>query len=67
MLLLISLQLHLSLHQQKLFPIGGRSVADQYTNHSENIYQDSLRVAQWWFRLYKLHSLSANLPPFLSF
>jgi len=53
----ISLQLHL--HERKLFPISSMSVAEQHAHRRDNIHLDSL--AQRWFRLYKLHSLSANL------
>jgi len=53
----MSLQLHL--HERKLFPIGSISVADRHAHRRDNILWDSL--AQRWFRLYKLHSLSANL------
>jgi len=53
----MSLQLHL--HERKLFPIGSMSVVDQHAHHRDNIHWDSL--AQRWFHLYKLRSLSANL------
>ena len=53
----MSLQLHL--HEPKLFPIGRISVANRHDHRSDNIHWDSL--AQRWFRLYKLRSLSANL------
>ena len=51
------LQLHL--HKRKLLPIGEMSVAYCNINRGDNIHQDSL--AQWHFRLYKLHSPSVNL------
>lgn len=54
---MMSLQLHL--HERKLFPIGGMSVACCHTIREDNIHRDLL--AQWQFRLYKLRSLSANL------
>ena len=51
------LQLHL--HERKTLPIGNMSVANSHVNRGDNIQQDSL--AQWQFRLYKLHSPSVNL------
>jgi len=53
----MSLQRHL--HERKLFPIGGISVADGHAHRRDNIHWDSL--AQRWLRLYKLRSPSANL------
>jgi len=53
----MSLQLHL--HERKLFPIGSISVADRLAHCRDNIHWDSL--AQQWFFLYKLCTLSANL------
>ena len=53
----MSLQLHV--HEGKSFPIGSMSVADRHVHRGDNIHWDSL--AQWWFHLYKLRSLSENL------
>jgi len=52
----MSLQLYL--HEGKLFPISSMLVADPHAHRRDNIHWDSL--AQWWFRLYKLGSPSAN-------
>jgi len=57
MVLVMSLQVHL--HERKLFPMGSISVANRHAHRKDNIHWDSL--AQRWFRLYKLRSLSANL------
>jgi len=50
-------QLHLD--EGNLLPIGRMSVANRHTLDGDSIHWGSL--AQWWFRLYKLRSLSANL------
>jgi len=53
----MSLQQHLP--QRKLFPLGMMLVADRHAPRRDYIHWNSL--AEWWFRLYKLRSLSANL------
>ena len=52
------LQLHL--HERKTLPIGNMLVANFHVDRRDNIHRDSL--AQCQFRLYKIRSLSANLP-----